>query len=317
MRATCVFFHAHPDDEALLTAGTMARLADEGHRVVLVVATAGERGLTAPVDGDLGTVRTAELHASARALGCARVVLLGYADSGLDGTADEGFASADVEVAAEELAGLLRQEDADLLTVYDPAGGYGHPDHVQVHRVGVRAAELAGTSVVLEATVDRDLLLRVLRPLGRLVRALDVRSFERAYASRDEITHRVRVGAHAEAKRASMAAHATQATGGDSVRTLAALLRLPMPLFRRALGTEYYVRRDLPPGTRLTHPLDAHPLLTSPLDDHLPHLLDAHPSGPPHDRPLDAHPSHAPDDPSPSDEPPPHEPRDRPVVAGG
>ncbi|MGI5165898.1 PIG-L family deacetylase [Spirillospora sp. CA-253888] len=263
MRRTCVFFHAHPDDEALLTAGTMARLADEGHRVVLVVATAGERGLAAPPDGDragdLGAVRMAELHASARLLGCARVVLLGYADSGLDGTAEDGFASAGVEAAAEELAALLLQEAADLLTVYDPAGGYGHPDHVQVHRVGVRAAELAGTPVVLEATVDRDLLLRVLRPLGRLVRALDVRAFERAYAGRDEITHRVRVGAYAEAKRASMAAHATQATGGDSVRTLAALLRLPVPLFRRALGTEYYVRRDLRPGTVLDHPLREFP----------------------------------------------------------
>ncbi|RFU43564.1 PIG-L family deacetylase [Actinomadura logoneensis] len=289
MRRTCVFFHAHPDDEALLTAGTMTRLAAEGHRVVLVVATSGERGLTAdppaeaPDGGSregtgaraeqgvhdgtarmarLGEIRTAELHASARALGCERVVLLGYEDSGLDGSAPGGFARAPVPEAAAELAGVLRQEAADLLVVYDPAGGYGHPDHVQVHRVGREAATLAGTPVVLEATVDRDLLLRVLRPLAALrllPRSLDVASFERAYASAAEITHRVRVRRFAAAKRTAMAAHASQATGGDSVRTLAALLRLPWPVFRRAFGTEWFVRRDLPPGTRLGHPLDAWP----------------------------------------------------------
>ncbi|MFG1998481.1 PIG-L deacetylase family protein [Spirillospora sp. NPDC048911] len=266
MRRTCVFFHAHPDDEALLTAGTMARLAAEGHRVVLVVATAGERGLAADgaAGGDrpLGEARTAELHASARVLGCARVVFLGYADSGLAGDAPGGFASADVAEAAAALAGLLLQERADLLTVYDPAGGYGHPDHVQVHRVGVEAARLAETPVVLEATVDRDLLLHVLRPLARLrlaPRALDVRGFESAYVPGDQITHRVKVAAYAEVKRAAMEAHATQAAGGDSVRTLAALLRLPRALFRRALGTEWYVRRDVPPGTVLGHPLDDWP----------------------------------------------------------
>ncbi|MEV5570355.1 PIG-L family deacetylase [Spirillospora sp. NPDC052269] len=271
MRRTCVFFHAHPDDEALLTAGTMARLAAEGHRVVLVVATAGERGLTggpareeqeAAARSRLGAARTAELHASARALGCDRVVLLGYEDSGLDGDAPGGFASAHVEVAAGELAELLLQEAADLLVVYDPAGGYGHPDHVQVYRVGTEAAKMAGTPVVLEATVDRDLLLRVLRGLARLrllPRSVDVASFARAYASGAEITHRVPVRRFTSAKRFSMAAHATQTTGGDSVRTLAALLWLPRPLFRRVLGTEWYVRRDLPPGRVLRHPLDAWP----------------------------------------------------------
>ncbi|MBO2452912.1 PIG-L family deacetylase [Actinomadura barringtoniae] len=271
-----MFFHAHPDDEALLTAGTMARLADEGHRVVLVVATAGERGLTgedgaggADDDRPLGEIRTAELHASARALGCARVVLLGYEDSGLDGDAPGGFARAHVDYAALELAQLLQQEEADVLTVYDPAGGYGHPDHVQVHRVGVEAARIAGTPVVLEATVDRDRLLRVLRRVARVPfagRALDVSSFERAYAPAEEITHRVDVQAYTGAKRAAMAAHVTQTTGGDSIRTLAALLRLPRPLFRRALGTEYYVRRDLAPGTALDHPLDAWPKKRPPIE---------------------------------------------------
>src|SRR4051794_15245367 len=86
VRRTCVFFHAHPDDEALFTAGTMALLAAEGHRVVLVVATAGDQGLTdvGSLRGEsLDDVRLRELNVSATALGCARVEVLGYADSGL------------------------------------------------------------------------------------------------------------------------------------------------------------------------------------------------------------------------------------------
>ena len=266
MNHTCVFFHAHPDDEALLTAGTMARLAAQRHRVVLVLATAGERGLAAlEATGGrrLGEVRVAEARASARELGCARVEFLGYGDSGLDGRAavDGGpvpFAAADVEQAAAVLANLLYEERATLLTTYDAAGGYGHPDHVQVHRVGARAAELAGTPVVLEATVDRDLLLRALR-LAALVypfpKDFDLARFRSAYTPSDAITHRIDVGRYCAAKRSSMAAHLTQTTGGESGRTLAALLRLPRPLFRWVLGTEWYVQPGVRPRRAVRDPL--------------------------------------------------------------
>src|SRR5690242_4189144 len=170
---TCVFFHAHPDDEALLTGGTMAGLAAQGHRVVLVVATAGENGLSGTATASrLGRLRTAELDASAALLGCARVRHLGYGDSGLDGRAapppggPHPFAQVPVCEAAAALAGILREEHADLVTGYDAAGGYGHPDHLQVHHVAAEAARLAGTEVLLEATVDRALLLRALRLVG-------------------------------------------------------------------------------------------------------------------------------------------------------
>jgi LmbE family N-acetylglucosaminyl deacetylase len=264
MGLSCVFFHAHPDDESLLTAGTMARLAAEGHRVVLVVATSGERGLAAAgATGGrrLSEVRRLETLASARALGCARVEFLGYGDSGLDGgsAADGGpipFAEVDVDEAAGLLAGLLREEEAALLTTYDPAGGYGHPDHIQVHRVGARAAELAGTRLVLQATVDRDLLLRALRLLRWVYPVpFDLARFASAYTPRNAITHRIDIRRYSAAKRRSMSAHLTQTTGGESVRTLAALLRLPRFLFRRVLGTEWYVQPDLTPGRPLRHPL--------------------------------------------------------------
>lgn len=264
--ATCVFFHAHPDDEALFTSGTMARLVAEGHRVVLVVATAGDLGLADPAayQGKLGDARLAELEVSARALGVSRLEYLGYADSGWEGAAAiDGrttFSRADPEEAARKLGGILRDESADLLTTYDPAGGYGHVDHVRAHQVATRAAELAGTSTVLEATVNRDLLLKGLKLVSKVYRMppdFDLASVENWYVPGAEITHRIDVRRYARAKRASLAAHASQATGGDTLRTVAALRLLPLPLFRLVLGTEWYVQRGLPEGSRLRHPLAA------------------------------------------------------------
>ena len=253
-------FHAHPDDEALLTGGTLARAAAEGHRVVLVTATAGEAGLT----GD-GTDRTAlerrrreELARSAQALGCARWELLGYADSGGSPPGEprttRGFADLDVEEPAQRLAAILREERADVLTTYDPQGGYGHPDHVQVHRVGARAAQLAGTPVLLEATVDRALLRRVaavMRRLPGLARLVPESGFADAYLPREELTHRVDVRRHLAAKRASLEAHHSQTTGGAGVRTVALLLRLPRPVLGLALGREWFREPGRPPGPPL------------------------------------------------------------------
>ena len=259
MPYTLVVFHAHPDDEALLTSGTMARASAEGHRVVLVVATAGGVGLVGSdflgTGESLAARRLAELRRSATALGCARTEVLGYADSGLEG--DElpregvAFAAADVHEAARRLADQLVEEQADVLTTYDPAGGYGHPDHVQVHRVGALAAELAGTPVVLEATVDRDLItlaLRLVRRVYRFPPEFDPTVFDRAYTPRSQLTHRVDVRRYAIRKRTSMAAHASQATADGADRTLAAFLRLPTPLFRWVFGQEWYVERGRPPG---------------------------------------------------------------------
>jgi LmbE family N-acetylglucosaminyl deacetylase len=260
MSATIVSFHAHPDDEALLTAGTLARLAAEGHRVVLVIATAGEAGLAAQQLGQgdtLGSVRLNELQRSADILGCARVVVLGYADSGMAGKptgAANAFAATPVEEAAERLALVLREERADILTSYDPAGGYGHPDHLQVHRVGRRAAELAGTRVLLEATVDRTALQRVLRLVRWVKRGvpdLAAERFEHAFTERALLTHEVDVRQYWRQKRAAMQAHASQASADNGDRTLAWFLRLPGPVFRRVFGREWFVE----PGRAAARPL--------------------------------------------------------------
>ena len=264
MGRTLVAFHAHPDDEALLTSGTMARAAAEGNRVVLVVATDGGLGLASSEfigasDTKLGSVRMAELRVSARALGTARVETLGYADSGLgpetppDPPGRVRFVRADPEEAAERLAAILREEQADVLLTYDANGGYGHRDHVKVHHVGARAAELAGTPRVLQATVPRDLLLRGIRLASRVYRfppEFEPSSFERAYSASAAVTHRIDVRRYASQKRASMRAHASQSSAdGGADRTLAAFLRIPRPLFALVFGREWFVDAARPAGS--------------------------------------------------------------------
>jgi LmbE family N-acetylglucosaminyl deacetylase len=253
MNRTVVFFHAHPDDEALLTGGTMARRAAEGHRVVLVTATAGEAGLASAEmsAGDrLGEVRQRELSTSAEILGCARVVQLGYADSGMAGRpsgAANAFARADPTAAARRLAEVLNEESAAALTIYDAAGGYGHPDHVHVHRVGQHAAALAKTPRLFEATVDRRALQRAVRIMGWVKpRSPELRAsrFSGLYSNPDDITHCVDVSAFLTQKRAAMRAHVSQTTADGVERNLAWFLRLPPSLFRVAFGREWFVEHD-------------------------------------------------------------------------
>jgi LmbE family N-acetylglucosaminyl deacetylase len=159
---TVVVLHAHPDDEAIFTGATMRRLATAGARVVLLTATSGERGEVGivPRQGEnLGRRRMKELVASCRLLGVHRLVPLGFEDSGPDVTdlPAASFARADVELVARLVAGICLSENADALLHYDSFGIYGHPDHVAVHRVGSRAAELAQVTAY-EATVDREYL---------------------------------------------------------------------------------------------------------------------------------------------------------------
>ncbi len=251
---TLLAFHAHPDDEALLTSGTMARAAADGHRVVLVVATDGDLGLAASEYGageDLGARRMGELRRSAQALGVARVEHLGYADSGLDPDQHDDppgrvrFVRADVTEAAERLATILREEQADVLLSYDRNGGYGHPDHVRVHEVGALAADRAGTPRVLEATVPRDAICRAIDLAARVYRfppGFDRSSFDRAFSARADITHRISVRRHIAQKRASMRAHASQGSAdGGADRTLAAFLRIPRPVYDLVFGREWFV----------------------------------------------------------------------------
>ncbi len=257
MPHTVIFFHAHPDDEALLTSGTMAKLASQGHRVVLVVATAGEAGLSSEefrTEGQLGDRRVDELQHSADALGVSRLEVLGYADSGLSqptlppppGRLPR-LVDADIGDAARRLADILVAENASVLTSYDANGGYGHPDHLAVHRIGAAAARLAGTPVLLEATVPRDRLFAAARVVNRMLpvsRRVDLAPWGVAYSASSEITHCIHVRGQARQRRASMRAHASQATGSGP-RTLGVFTRIPPPLFGWVFGREWYRQADV------------------------------------------------------------------------
>jgi LmbE family N-acetylglucosaminyl deacetylase len=255
--ATLVSFHAHPDDESIQTAGTLAKAAAAGHRTVLVFATRGEHGEVD--DGFLDDEevlwerRTAETLRSAEILGAARVEFLGYRDSGMMGTPENdlpgSFWSADVDEAAERLAAILRSESADILTVYDSDGGYGHPDHIQVHRVGIRAAELAGVPHVYEATMNRDhirLMMEQAVAAGQMPAddVPDVTEMETFGRPDSAITTRVDVQEHLALKRASMAAHASQ------ISETSFFLAMPDEAFAGTFGTEWFIRRGAPDGHR-------------------------------------------------------------------
>ena len=249
--ATLVCFHAHPDDEAIATGGTMRMAADAGHRVVLVVATRGERGEIMPGvldDGEqLALRRTAEVHRAAVELGVARVEFLGYVDSGMMGepTNDEAwtFWQADVESAARRLAAILQEEAADALTIYDDNGGYGHPDHIQVHRVGMRAAQIAGVERVLENSINRTALKRMSAagadgeaafemPEGVELPDLDEATFG---VEEDVLTHVADVTSVATAKRAALLHHRSQVADDHF------FLAIPEEMFGAAFGLEWYI----------------------------------------------------------------------------
>jgi len=157
---TFVFLHAHPDDEAIFTGGTIALLSASGARVVVVFATSGELGLGA--GPGLGDTRRTEARDACAVLGVERVVFLDHHDTGLAVDRRDqpwgAFAGVTVEAAAEQLADILREEGASGLVTYDAGGVYGHPDHVQAHAVGGEAAARAGLGTWYEVTVDREYL---------------------------------------------------------------------------------------------------------------------------------------------------------------
>jgi len=254
--ATMVSFHAHPDDECIGTGGVMRKAFEEGHRVVLVVATRGEHGEVPDgflADGEqLWERRVTETLASAEILGVKRTEFLGYRDSGMMGTptndAPGSFWTAPVEEAAEKLAAILRAEQADVLLCYDDNGGYGHPDHIQVHRVGVRAAELAGTPRVYQNTMNRDHMMRGLsewaeRAAEAGVEMPDIDTSEENFGKPVEvITAAVDVTPYLEHKRAAMRAHASQ------ISEQSFFLSMPQEAFEYAFGTEWFIRDGQGPG---------------------------------------------------------------------
>ena len=156
--------HAHPDDETINNGATMAKYVSEGVRVTLVTCTRGEEGevlipeladLASSKNDQLGKHREVELADAMAALGVKDFRFLGaperkWRDSGMMGTEannrSDVFWQAGLDDAASYLVKIIREVKPQVLVTYDEFGGYGHPDHIQAHRVAMRAAELASDS---------------------------------------------------------------------------------------------------------------------------------------------------------------------------
>jgi N-acetyl-1-D-myo-inositol-2-amino-2-deoxy-alpha-D-glucopyranoside deacetylase len=268
--------HAHPDDESIGTGATMTKYAAEGAGVTLVTCTLGELGEVIPPDlahlaadagGGLGEYRIGELEAACAALGVTDHRFLGGAgrwhDSGMMGLAtnDEpgSFWQADVDEAAGELLAVLREVRPQVLISYDDNGFYGHPDHIQAHRVARRAFELSdGLVTKFYATaLPRSVLAEAIESLrssrqqggfpGGAPDFAEVDSVnDLPFGVPDEqVTTEIDATAYLDQKIAAMRAHATQ-------------IAVESPFFafsdrvgQRAFGREYYTLLSGPrgPGT--------------------------------------------------------------------
>ncbi|PWU43883.1 N-acetyl-1-D-myo-inositol-2-amino-2-deoxy-alpha-D-glucopyranoside deacetylase [Micromonospora globispora] len=228
--------HAHPDDESIGTGSTMAHYAAIGAHVTLVTCTLGEEGeihvpelaqLAAAAADQLGGYRIGELGAACAALGVTDHRFLGgagrYRDSGMMGLATNdhprAFWQADLDEAAGHLVEIMHEVRPQVMITYDPDGFYGHPDHIQAHRVATRAVELAAADGVAPAKVYWTAMPRSVLEAG-----LDhfVETSDNPFAGIDsvdelpfgtpdpEIAARIDATEQHAAKEAAMRAHATQ-----------------------------------------------------------------------------------------------------------
>ncbi len=252
--------HAHPDDESIGTGATMAKYAAEGAQVTLVTCTLGELGevipaelahLAADQENRLGEYRIGELAAACQALGVTDHRFLGgpacWRDSGMMGLASNGepgsFWQADVDEAARELVAIIREVRPQVVVSYDDNGFYGHPDHIQAHRVAWRAIQLAPWPVTkFYATA---------MPRSVLAEAIKLRSpgdtagpagFTEAAAVGElpfgvpdgQVTTEIDGTRYLDAKMAAMRAHATQ------IIVRSPFFALSDRMGQRVAGREYY-----------------------------------------------------------------------------
>jgi LmbE family N-acetylglucosaminyl deacetylase len=248
--ATMVCVHAHPDDEAFFGAGASAHYAALGHRVVLITCTRGQLGYDAlGRSGDMEghnalqteATRASELQRSAQTLGFARVVTLGYDDSGMMGWPQnknpDAFINANVDAVARTIASIFDEEDARVVVTYDENGFYGHPDHIQANAVTRRAIEFSSSverlyySVVPEGIMSS--LVEKAKDQGLSMPAwvLDAST----HVADDVVASTLDARDYVRVKHDAMAAHATQIDNED-------LVEMNDDLFSLLFSTEYYQR---------------------------------------------------------------------------
>jgi LmbE family N-acetylglucosaminyl deacetylase len=248
---TLMAVHAHPDDEATSTGGVLARYRAEGVRTVLVTCTRGELGdapgglkPTDPGHDEALVVRTrqTELEASCAILGVSDLELLGYHDSGMMGWPENEapgcFWNTPVEAAAARLALLFDEYRPDVVVTYDANGFYGHPDHIQAHRITVAATEATGIPAKLYfPTIPRSALAEFAKLMAEsgMEDPPSAESMGEIGTSDELVTTYVNCEQFAPIKRAALAAHESQS---DNIF----FLGMPPEAFTRFFGTEAFVR---------------------------------------------------------------------------
>jgi N-acetyl-1-D-myo-inositol-2-amino-2-deoxy-alpha-D-glucopyranoside deacetylase len=272
-----LFVHAHPDDEVISTGATMAKYAAEGAHVTLVTCTLGEEGevlvpelehLSAQKDDRLGEYRINELADAMKALGVDDHRFLGgtgrWRDSGMMGlpTNDrpDCFWQADLEQAVGELVAVMREVRPQAVVTYNEFGGYGHPDHIQAHRVTVAAFDAAGDpgrfpqagepwqpSKLYYTALPASFLRQgfdALKEMGEEAPFGVTSPDELNFGDPDEtVTTRIDAREHLEAKVEAMRAHATQ------IQVDGPFFALSNNVGQRAFGYEHFrlIRGGTPP----------------------------------------------------------------------
>ncbi|MEO6500887.1 MAG: PIG-L family deacetylase [Jatrophihabitantaceae bacterium] len=250
-RLTLMAVHAHPDDEATGTGGVLAKAAAEGIRTVLVTCTDGRCG-----DGPGGVkpgepghdpeavvqLRKGELEKSCAVLGVSHLELLEYADSGMmdwpQNAAPGSFWSTPVSEAAARLAELMRRYQPDVVVTYDENGFYGHPDHIQAHRITMAAVAEAGLPAkVYWTTAPRSGMQEIRRLMLELGADWDEPDGETPEIGLpdEQITTWVDTTEFSDQKYDALAAHASQ---DESIF----FLRLGRENFAKLMGVETFVR---------------------------------------------------------------------------
>ena len=253
---------AHPDDETFSAAGVMAAATERGVPVTVISATRGEAGESAIADLDdperLGVVRERELREAMRQIGVSDVRLLDYRDSGMAGSPSaedpRAFIRAPVETVAAGLASRIRSARPQAILTFGPEGLYGHPDHLHIHHVALRAIQLAAdpsqtdgptsepwqTPALYFAAFPREDMLALFDRPNSPLRSLPAEARANVGTPRAQITHKINIRPWAERKQAAIASHRTQTAEGGP------LSGVPPEVREWQLTDEYFVRVPLP-----------------------------------------------------------------------
>ncbi len=244
--------HAHPDDETLSTGGTIARYADQGAHVCLITCTNGEVGEIAETP-DLGTVdeirprlgeiRRQELARACEILGPVDLRMLGFHDSGMDGTPDNdapvAFVQQDLDEVIGRIAAILDEIRPQIVVTYNEFGGYGHPDHIRAHVAALAAADRCRVPKVYYTVFPRSLMIAAREMFGD--DSFSEEDVERIGTPDELVAAEIDVSAYVDRKFRALAEHRTQRG------TTKLFLDLPEDVRALGFGVEHF--QLIRPGT--------------------------------------------------------------------